>query len=101
VALAAVDQLQPFPREAVHLKGLGERALERGGAVFEDRLAVRDDYELDRKLSEALLPLIMDGPERDCQLEGLARVKARMRQTGEAPSEKAAKIVLDHLRRRN
>jgi len=53
------------------------------------------------KLSEALLPLIMDGPERDCQLEGLARVKARMRQTGEAPSEKAAKIVLDHLRRRN
>jgi lipid-A-disaccharide synthase len=53
------------------------------------------------KLSEALLPLIMGGPERDCQLEGLARVNARMRETGEAPSEKAAKIVLDHLRRRD
>jgi lipid-A-disaccharide synthase len=53
------------------------------------------------KLSEALLPLIMGGPERDCQLEGLARVNARMRETGEAPSEKAAKIVLNHLRRRD
>jgi lipid-A-disaccharide synthase len=53
------------------------------------------------KLSEALLPLIDGGPERDRQLEGLARVKDLMRETGEAPSDKAAKIVLDHLRPHN
>jgi lipid-A-disaccharide synthase len=53
------------------------------------------------KLSEALLPLIDGGPERDRQLKGLVRVKDCMRQTGEPPSEKAARIVLDHLRRRN
>jgi lipid-A-disaccharide synthase len=53
------------------------------------------------KLSEALLPLIDGGPERDRQLEGLVRVKESMRDTGELPSEKAAKIVLDHLQRRN
>jgi lipid-A-disaccharide synthase len=50
------------------------------------------------KLSEALLPLIEGGPERDRQLDGLARVKERMRETDAAPSEKAAEIVLDHLR---
>jgi lipid-A-disaccharide synthase len=53
------------------------------------------------KLSAALLPLIEDGPERDRQLEGLARVKERIRETAEAPSEKAAKIVLEHLRPRD
>jgi lipid-A-disaccharide synthase len=53
------------------------------------------------KLSEALLPLIEGGAERDRQLAGLARVKDRMRGTDAAPSEKAAKIVLDHLRRHN
>jgi len=50
------------------------------------------------KLSEELLPLIWGGLERDRQLAGLARVKERMRETDAAPSEKAAKIVLDHLR---
>ena len=37
------------------LEGLAQRTLQRGGAVLEHRLAVRDDYELDRKLSEAFL----------------------------------------------
>jgi lipid-A-disaccharide synthase len=50
------------------------------------------------KLSEALLPLIEGGPERDRQLADLASVYQRMRETGEVPSEKAAKIVLDHIR---
>ena len=53
------------------------------------------------KLSAALLPLIEGGAERDRQLAGLARVTELMRETDEAPSEKAAKIVLDHLRRRD
>jgi lipid-A-disaccharide synthase len=53
------------------------------------------------KLSEALLALIKDGPERDRQLEGLVRVQDCMRDAGKPPSQKAAEIVLDHLRRRN
>jgi lipid-A-disaccharide synthase len=52
------------------------------------------------KLSQALLPLIKGGPERDRQLEALARVTERMRETSGVPSDKAARIVLDFVRPR-
>jgi lipid-A-disaccharide synthase len=52
------------------------------------------------KLSQALLPLIEGGPERDRQLEALACVTERMRETGGVPSDKAARIVLDFVRPR-
>jgi lipid-A-disaccharide synthase len=45
-------------------------------------------------LSEALLPLIVGGTERDRQLEGERRVTELMLEPDEPPSEKAAKIVL-------
>jgi lipid-A-disaccharide synthase len=50
-------------------------------------------------LAGALLPLMQGGPERDRQLAGVAAVKERMRETGEAPSTRAAKIVLDYAER--
>jgi lipid-A-disaccharide synthase len=52
------------------------------------------------KLSQALLPLIEGGPERDRQIEALARVTERMREAGGVPSDKAARIVLDFVRPR-
>lgn len=45
-------------------------------------------------LSEALLPLMRGGPERETQLAGVARVKALVREDGEPPSRRAAAIVL-------
>jgi lipid-A-disaccharide synthase len=53
------------------------------------------------KLSAALLPLLRGGPERERQLSGLARVQELMRESGEPPSERAAKIVLDFVRPRD
>jgi lipid-A-disaccharide synthase len=46
------------------------------------------------KLSEALLPLMRDSGERQRQLAGIARVMERVRETGEPPSRRAARIVL-------
>jgi lipid-A-disaccharide synthase len=46
------------------------------------------------KLCEALLPLWRDGPEHDRQLAGLSRVAERVRETGESPSLRAARVVL-------
>jgi lipid-A-disaccharide synthase len=46
------------------------------------------------KLARALLPLLRGGPERDRQLQGLARVEQQVREEGEPPSRRAAKIVL-------
>ena len=46
------------------------------------------------KLAAALLPLLRGGPERDRQIEGLARVQRLVREEGEPPSRRAAKIVL-------
>jgi lipid-A-disaccharide synthase len=45
-------------------------------------------------LSEALLPLMRESAERDRQLAALARVAERVRETGEPPSRRAARIVL-------
>lgn len=45
-------------------------------------------------IAHALLPLLRGGPERDRQLEGLARVKRLVREEGEPPSRRAARIVL-------
>ncbi len=46
------------------------------------------------KLAGALLPLLRGGPERDRQMEGLAQVQRLVREEGEPPSRRAAKIVL-------
>ena len=52
-------------------------------------------------LSEALLPLMRGGPERERQLAGLARMTERVRKIEGAPSERAAKIVLAYAERKN
>ena len=46
------------------------------------------------KLAGALLPLLRGGPERDRQMEGLAQVQRLVREEGEPPRRRAAKIVL-------
>lgn len=46
------------------------------------------------KLAGTLAPLIEEGPERQAQLAALARLDAAMRIGDEAPSERAARIVL-------
>jgi lipid-A-disaccharide synthase len=51
-------------------------------------------------LSQALLPLLQAGPERDEQLTALASVIERVRETDAAPSAKAARIVLAHAEQR-
>jgi hypothetical protein len=52
-------------------------------------------------LSQALLPLMRDGPERERQLKGLARVAARVRETEGAPSALAAKLVFAYAERKD
>jgi lipid-A-disaccharide synthase len=47
------------------------------------------------RLAEALLPLLSDTPQRQRQIEAFARLDAIMAIGGEAPSAKAAAIVLD------
>jgi lipid-A-disaccharide synthase len=47
-------------------------------------------------LAGALLPLLRDGPERERQLQGAARVKKRVHEIGGPPSQRAARIVLDY-----
>ncbi|MDQ0469302.1 lipid-A-disaccharide synthase [Labrys wisconsinensis] len=49
------------------------------------------------RLAEALVPLIGEGPERRHQLEALGRLDGLMRLEGEAPSERAARIVLETI----
>jgi len=51
-------------------------------------------------LSAALLPLLRGGPERERQLEGIARVALRVREIEGKPSARAAKIVLIYAERR-
>jgi len=51
---------------------------------------------LPEALAEALLPLLRDGPERARHIKAGARVAARLRDTNEPPSLRAAKIVLDY-----
>jgi lipid-A-disaccharide synthase len=46
------------------------------------------------KLAQALLPLVMGGPERDRQLNGVARVATLVREDDDPPSKRAASIVL-------
>jgi lipid-A-disaccharide synthase len=47
------------------------------------------------RLAEALLPLLCDTPQRQRQIEAFGRLDAIMAIGGEAPSAKAAAIVLD------
>lgn len=49
-------------------------------------------------LAAALLPLLRDGPERDAQLDAMARLDALMRLDAGQPSERAAAIVLGSIR---
>jgi len=51
-------------------------------------------------IAGALTPLLGDTPERRRQLEGFARLDAIMGIGGEAPSERAARAVLEVARRR-
>ena len=48
-----------------------------------------------QRLAEALLPLLSDTPQRQRQIEAFGRLDAIMAIGGEAPSAKAAAIVLD------
>jgi lipid-A-disaccharide synthase len=68
-----------------------------GENVFPELLNRECDGE---RLSEALLPLMRGGPERERQLSGLARVGEQVRQTDDAPSARAARIVLAYAERR-
>src|SRR5918997_6550273 len=52
------------------------------------------------KLTDALLPLLGDTPERRRQLDAFARLDDLMSIGDEAPSMRAARIVLDAARRR-
>jgi lipid-A-disaccharide synthase len=52
------------------------------------------------KLAETLLPLFGDSPERRRQLEAFARLDDLMSIGDEAPSMRAARIVLDVATRR-
>jgi len=47
------------------------------------------------KLTDALLPLLADTPERRRQLEAFARLDTLMAVAGDAPSLRAARIVID------
>jgi lipid-A-disaccharide synthase len=51
------------------------------------------------RLAEALLPLLSDTPQRQRQIEAFGRLDAIMAIGGEAPSAKAAAIVLDVAQR--
>jgi lipid-A-disaccharide synthase len=62
-----------------------------GENVFPELLNRECDGE---RLSKALLPLMRGGPERDEQLAGVGSVLECVRETDEAPSVKAARIVL-------
>ena len=50
------------------------------------------------RLAEALLPLLSDTPQRQRQIEAFGRLDAIMAIGGEAPSDKAAAVVLDVAR---
>ena len=53
------------------------------------------------KLAQALAPLIGDTPERAAQVDAFAQLDERMRlDNGEAPSQRAARVVLDVAARR-
>jgi lipid-A-disaccharide synthase len=65
--------------------------------VFPELLQDRCTPEL---LSQALAPLLTGGPERERQLEGMARLEQRMRLPEGTPSQKAAGIVVAMARKR-
>jgi len=52
-----------------------------------------------QRLAEALLPLLSDTPQRERQIEAFGRLDAIMAIGGEAPSAKAAAVVLDVAQR--
>jgi lipid-A-disaccharide synthase len=62
-----------------------------GERIFPELL--QEDCTAD-KLAVALLPLMRGGAERDRQLAGLAQIRQQVLDEGEAPSTRAAKIVL-------
>ncbi len=51
------------------------------------------------RLAEALLPLLTDTPQRQRQIAAFGRLDAIMAIGGEAPSAKAAAVVLDVAQR--
>jgi lipid-A-disaccharide synthase len=51
------------------------------------------------KLVDAAMPLFDDGPQRQRQLDAFARLDDVMQVGGETPSMRAAKIVMEHVRR--
>ena len=51
------------------------------------------------KLAGALAPLMHEGPERDAQRQGLAKVIELVRETGDSPTERAARLVLSYADR--
>ena len=51
-------------------------------------------------IAAGLIPLIADTPQRQCQLDGFARLDAIMELGGEPPSLKAARAVLAVIERR-
>ncbi|MFD2251918.1 lipid-A-disaccharide synthase [Pseudochelatococcus lubricantis] len=51
------------------------------------------------KLTQTLLPLLDETPERQRQIEAFSRLETAMAIDAESPSAKAARIVLDQLRR--
>jgi len=53
------------------------------------------------RLADALLPLLSETPQRQRQIEAFGRLDAVMAIGGEAPSDKAAAVVLDVAQRRD
>ena len=53
-----------------------------------------------RRLAEALLPLLSDTPQRQRQIAAFGRLDAIMAIGSEAPSDKAAALVLDIAQQR-
>ena len=54
-----------------------------------------------QRLAEALLPLLSDTPQRQRQIKAFGRLDAIMAIGGEAPSDKAAAVVLDAAQHRH
>ena len=68
------------------------------GEIFIPELLQRDATP--QKLSEAVLPLLDDGPARTGQMRGFAEIETRMTlEAGETPSAQAARIILGYASR--
>jgi lipid-A-disaccharide synthase len=87
-----VDGLAVYLRPLVNVQSVVLANLVLGENVFPELL--QEDC-VPEKLADALAPLVEGGPERQRQLAGLERIAgAMMLEQGEAPSERAAAVVL-------